>query len=262
VPEVLWLERDAAVLGRPFIIMERISGEPMWRLLVDARGNLRSDLLRQFCGLLVELHRLDWRSLGPEVRDADAAVRLEAEPYVFVDQALGELHWMGQHHPMPGFAPVLAWLAVHHDSVPCRRPAPVHHDFHPNNILCRPDGTAVVIDWTGLIISDARLDLAWTLLLLGTHGLPAHRDAALAEYEHQCGAPVEGLAYFDVLACARRLGSVMLSFLASPETLGMREDAREAMRGQLPAMSRVADLLEARTGLRIPEFDSILAADG
>jgi aminoglycoside phosphotransferase (APT) family kinase protein len=262
VPEVLWLELDSAALGRPFIIMERVPGEPMWRQLVGAQDNLRDDLLRQFCGLFVALHRLDWRRLGSEIRGADAAARLGSGPYGFVDCALGELHWMGRHHPLPGFAPVLAWLAAHHDEVPCRRPAPVHHDFHPNNILCRPDGSAVVIDWTGLIISDPRLDLAWTLLLLGSHGLPAHRDAALSEYERQWGVPVERLEYFDVLACARRLGSVALSFLAGPETLSMREDAREAMRGQFPALSRVADLLEARTGLRIPEFDSILAANG
>ena len=34
--------------------------------------------------------------------------------------------------------------------VPCRHPALVHGDFHPNNILLREDGSAVVIDWAGL----------------------------------------------------------------------------------------------------------------
>jgi aminoglycoside phosphotransferase (APT) family kinase protein len=69
------LELDSAALGRPFIIMERVPGEPMWRQLVGAQDNLRDDLLRQFCGLFVALHRLDWRRLGSEIRGADAAAR-------------------------------------------------------------------------------------------------------------------------------------------------------------------------------------------
>jgi hypothetical protein len=49
-----------------------------------------------------------------------------------------------------------------------------------------------------------------------------------------------------------------VSLTRGPERLGMRPEAVELMRAQLPAMAVVAEMLQARTGLRLPEVTTLL----
>jgi aminoglycoside phosphotransferase (APT) family kinase protein len=137
----------------------------------------------------------------------------------------------------------MAWLEERRDGVPCSRPAVVHLDYHPGNVLLRDDGSVAVIGWIQVGVDDLRLDLAWMLLLLGVYEWAEWRSTALAEYERLAGSQVEGLAYFDVLACAKRLGSVIVSLLEGPEKMGMRPGAEMMMLRQMAALGSVHDLL-------------------
>jgi aminoglycoside phosphotransferase (APT) family kinase protein len=92
-----------------------------------------------------------------------------------VEQALRRAHAALVQFALRGFLPIVAWLEERREAVPCLQPSLVHGDFHPNNILLREDGSAVVIDWAGLQASDARFDLAWTLLLVSTRSSVACR---------------------------------------------------------------------------------------
>ena len=115
-----------------------------------------------FCGLLVQLHTLDWRPYVSDPSRYDPS----ANPYIFVDQLIEMLKSFLHQFPVDGFAPYAEWLETHRSEAPCARPSPIHWDFHPYNILIRDDGSAIVIDWTQIEISDSRFDLAWTLLLM------------------------------------------------------------------------------------------------
>ena len=42
-------------------------------------------------------------------------------------------------------------------------------DGFSGNVILKPDGAAVVIDWTQIQVSDPRFDLGWTLLLVGAY---------------------------------------------------------------------------------------------
>ena len=190
------------------------------------------------------LHRLDWR---PFVSDP-AAIE-QAGPYTFVDGWLAQVHrTLAQFH-MPDADTLLDWLKERRHSVPCAVPAPVHLDFHPAQLLLREDGSAIVIDWTQIQVSDPRFDLAWTLMLVGAAEGWAWRDRILAEYERLAGAPIEELDWFEVAACGKRLFSVIVSLAAGPEALGMRPEAVELMRQQFGALRNVYQLFVARTGL-------------
>ena len=254
VPRVLALERDASPFGKPFVIMERVEGKMMWEPLFRSPEPQQSERLALFCDLLVRLHRLDWR---PFVDDP-AAVE-QAGPYAFVDGWLAQARrTLAQFH-MPDADALLDWLEARRDRVPCARPAPVHLDFHPGNLLLRADGSATVIDWTQIQVSDPRFDLAWTLILVGAaEGWP-WRDRILAEYERLAGAPIEELEWFEVAACGKRLFSVIVSLAAGPEALGMRPEAVELMRKQFGALRNVYQLFVARTGLRLREVERLLA---
>jgi len=254
VPRVLALERDASPFDKPFMIMERVAGEMLWSPLFRSPEPRQSELLALFCDLFVRLHRLDWR---PFVDDPAAVER--GGSYAFVDGWLAEARSILGQFDMPDAAAMLDWLEVRRDRVPCVQPAPVHLDYHPNNILLGRDGSAHVIDWTQIQVSDPRFDLAWTLMLVGAAEGWAWRDRILAEYECLAGAPIEELDWFEVAACGKRLFSVIVSFAAGPEALGMRPEAVELMRQQFGALRNVYQLFVTRTGLRLREVERLLA---
>ncbi len=254
VPKVWALEGDGASLGRPFVIMERIQGQMLWPLLFhDAQGT--QGLLTLFCQLFVELHQLDWRPF------VEAASQYgPARPFACVDRELAFGRAVMERYGMDGFLPVLRWLEARRDGVPCPRPSPVHWDFHPGNVLLCDDGTARVVDWTQVGVSDARFDLAWTLLLVGTHENVEWRHAVQREYERLAGSRVAQMDFFDVFACAKRLLSVVLSLSEGPEKLGMRPGAEEQMREQMGAIGRAYELLLERTGIAVPEAEQLLTS--
>ena len=117
----------------------------------------------------------------------------------------------------------------------------IHWDFHPQ----------IVIDWTGLEISDPRFDLAWTLMLVQIYeGIEWWRQI-LTSCELHDGNPVEMLDFFDAAACLRRLNSIAVSTTAGAEHMGMRPGAEKIMQTQIEPIRAVCELLHQRTGLRI-----------
>jgi aminoglycoside phosphotransferase (APT) family kinase protein len=254
VPKVHALVSEESPFGRPFVIMERITGGPMWSRLLATGEDEQRGLLETFCRLFVWLHRLEWRPF------ADDAAAIDAGPYACADRWLGEARRALERAPMPGLVPVVEWLARRRDDVPCARPAVVHGDFHPGNVLVQDDGSPVVIDWTSLQVSDPRFDLGWTLLLTYAYAGSNWRQRVLREYERQAGAAVECLDWFDAAACARRLHDVAVSLTSGPETLGMRPEATAQIRAQMPAVGRTYEMLRERTGVAVPEVERLLAA--
>jgi len=165
---------------------------------------------------------------------------------------------LSQFPDLAAFSPVLDWLDERREQVPCRRPAPIHWDFHPGNVILKPDGAAVVIDWTQIQVSDPRFDLGWTLLLTGAYTTDDVRELILTEYQRFSGAPVEQLRFFDVASCVKRLGTVMISLSAGADSMGMRPDAVAMMRRDFPALQRVYDLMVDRTGIKVSAVERLL----
>ena len=256
VPRVFALEGDSAPLGRPFILMERIDGEIMWPLLISSTGGHQQQLLTLFCELFLWLHRLDWR---PFVDDAERYER-EGPSYAFVDGCLSDASAAFARFPLPGFDRLLGWLQEQRHLLPCSQPSVVHGDFHPYNILLRGDGSPAVIDWSGLRVTDARFDLAWTLLLTSTYAGAGWRDLILHEYERLAGAKMAQIERFEAFACARRLFEVTASLSEGAERFGMRPEAVAMMQQQKEPLKRVYDLLLARTGLRLAAVETVLAS--
>jgi len=255
VPRVLVLEREHSPFGKPFVIMERIEGQVLWPLLFGPPEGKQRELLSLFCKLFIQLHALEWRPFVHDVARYDTG-----DPYIFVDRELSKWRCYLARFPKSDFLPVIEWLESRRDQVPCPRPSPIHWDYHPGNVLLRDDGSAVVIDWTQLDISDSRFDLAWTLLLVSSYQGLEWRERILREYERLAGAPVEQIEYFDVAACFKRLGSVALSLSYGPEKLGMRPEAQADMRQQMGSIKRVYDLLLERTGIKVVEVERLLAS--
>jgi len=257
VPQVFALECDNSPFeGRPFLLMERIPGEMMWPVLDRSQPDRAAGLITQFCELFVQLHNLDWRAFV----SAQDHLRYQ-EPYIFIDAFLNQLQAAAEPFTeLNGFLPVIDWLLTKRDQVPCPQPAPVHWDFHPGNVILKPDGSAVVIDWTQIQVSDPRFDLSWTLLLAGAYAGQSVREMILAEYQRIAGTTVVQLPYFEVASCVKRLGTVLISLSAGADSMGMRPDAVDMMRRDFPALQKVNDLMVNHTGIQVPVIDELLSS--
>jgi aminoglycoside phosphotransferase (APT) family kinase protein len=253
VPRVLLLELDIVFFGKPFVVMEKIDGRSMGAISDESPMAKKLELLTRFCRILVDLHALDWRpflpeSTGDETADVSQIVRQELSQWQTYTLAF-------KNH---AFDPIFDWLQGRIADVHFGRPSVIHMDYHPYNILLRDDGAAFVIDWTGAQVSDYRLDLAWTLLLMSTYGNPEVRELVLREYERIAGHKAEQIEFFEVAACLRRLASIQISLSQGAEKLGMREGA-EAMMADVDHITSVYAFLQERTDVRIAEIEELVS---
>lgn len=258
VPRVDHLCQSDAPFGHPFLIMEAIPAVGnLWELMFYAAPEEQQRRLSQFCALFARLHAMDWRSYVPNPAEYEPG-----GPFGIVDRQVKQWQAIFEMIPLPGFRSNVDWMIAHQHDVPSPRASLAHWDFHPNNILLKADGEAVVIDWTGLDITDYRYDLAWTLNLLTSVEGDQWYEPILREYERQAGHQVEGMEIFYAAACFRRLYSVAVSIAYGAETLGMRPGAEAQMREHARPLRGVYQHLLAITGRGIPEIEQFLDANG
>ena len=254
--KVYHLETNRSVLGKPFVIMEKIDGQSMGKLIITSPRKTGEEMIRLFCRIFVDLHGLDTgqflsdRSLFPDPSFYDT-------PEHYMKNLLNNARPVLVHFSDTGFDQVLDWIGKNMKTISKGRMSPIHLDYHFDNVLIRNDGRPFVIDWTNFDIMDYRLDLAWTLLLVSTYGHPEARDYILGTYGDIAGNEVHDIEYFEALAAARRLHDIFMSLKMGPEKLGMRPEATEMMK-QGDHIKRVVEVLRDRTGITFRGFDKLL----
>jgi aminoglycoside phosphotransferase (APT) family kinase protein len=253
VPELLLYEMDTTVLGKPFVIMEKLDGQSMWSILASTTPEHEQNLLDHFSRLLAQLHRLDWSQF------TEQPSLYRTNPEALLDELINRPRQHYQQFGVEGFLKVAYWLE-HHKTAVRVQPAVVHLDFHANNVfLCR-DGQIKVIDWSQITVSDYRADLSWTLLIMGDYGKPEWRDHILATYRQAAGHAAEDLDYFNVINYVKLLADAVISLRVGAEKIGLRPESVETTRQQLPILRQLYRKLQAITGLTIAEVES--AFDG
>jgi aminoglycoside phosphotransferase (APT) family kinase protein len=250
VPEVYQLDTDGIDLGKPFIIMEWVKGRNMEDELREGSEERLEQLMGMFMKLFVDLHCLDVSLVFPGREDTTTIGYINGILKRCEDRtAQSGIGWLD---------PLIRWLDKRKTSVSPEKPSVIHKDFGPMNIMLRGDGSPVVIDWGTATVGDHRDDLAWSILLASTFWDPSLRETILSAYESISGSEVRDYEYFEVLSVLRRLTDLAVSLTSGAEEMGMRPEAVELMREAEGHIQRVYDILIARTGLRIPEFEEIL----
>ena len=251
VPEVHVVETDADALSVPFMIMDWIEGHSV---MDDFLGTPIEELgphLEAFTKLFVDLHRVDPAQIFPESpRFEDTSSYLE----MALERTARGLDEMGP----PWLSPVLDWLDEHRHGVSPGRFSVLHRDFHPGNIMARPDGSHAVIDWGASSLGDPREDLMWTVLLASAFWGRPFGETILKAYQRATGEAVRDAGFFEVAAIYRRIQDTSISFMRGAEEAGMRAGAVEQMKESLGHLHSVHGFLEERTGIRLPEFDELL----
>ncbi|HYC21220.1 MAG TPA: phosphotransferase family protein [Candidatus Bathyarchaeia archaeon] len=252
VPRVLWFEASADVLGQPFYVMEKVSGQvpsdnPPYAVvgwLAEASPVDQAELWRRSIGVLARIHQLDWRALGFDFLDRP---QFGATGF---EQQLGYyrkyLPWASAGSPPPALSETFAWLEKH-------RPAesgPVvlnWGDARISNMMYRAFSPVAVLDWEMACLGPAEVDLAWFIFMnhfltaaIGIPGLPGFpdRDATAAEYSAVAGRPVGDLQYYTVWA-AFRFAVIMVAIDTMMVEHGM--EAAGASTLALTALASVRD---------------------
>lgn len=253
VPELLCLELDPALLGGPFLVMERVVGQSLGNLAWKEPHRL-PELALLAARLLRQLHSLDPRPLigGTGLWQAEAEaggmLNLPGLVQILAEAGVSEV-----------FRPLLDWLREREQSVTPLGPAIVHGDFHGQNILLRePNGSPVVIDWGTSGLADPRTDLSYPYVLYKSEGAPAIAEALLQAYEQLNGGPVADFDYFKGVSLTARLTIMVVTLVRGSAFLGVRPGIEGFLKEQPAIFRGLIDLLGTETGVKVPAMEALI----
>lgn len=205
-PRVLFLELDPAVLGSPFLVMERIAGQvpaddppyPMQGWVIDLPLERQRVLVDNAVAAIAAVARVDWSGLG---LGGLARVGLEQQ-LAF----LGELYTSGARGVVQPL--VSAGLQYLRANAPQDEPLSLSWgDARLGNMIFAEDGSvAGALDWELAAIASPEQDIGYFLwaLRLWSEGYGAasppgfpSRDDILSRFERLSGYSVTNVDYYE-----------------------------------------------------------------
>lgn len=209
-PRPYLFEDDPAVLGAPFLVMEKVPGtcpSPWGRdgrqFYEDAAA--RGVLPDSFTDTLVALHTLDWHAAGLDFLGVpgpgDEFARREVAKWRGLIEASGQ--------PCdPVLVDLLCWLDANAPAT--ERLALVHGAYRTGNFLVHDDRVSALLDWETEVIGDPMYDVAYVLSDLNREGTDllsnlVERDAFYRRYEAGTGIEIDEKAcrYYQLLYAMR-----------------------------------------------------------
>jgi Ser/Thr protein kinase RdoA (MazF antagonist) len=194
---------------------------------------------------------LDWRVFR------DHPDEYTENPRRLLDETISDYRSLYTKYNLEGFLQILDWLDAQKGEISVR-PAVVHQDFHANNVFLCADHRYVVIDWTQFAVSDFRIDLCWSLLIMGDFGNPDWGKQILQAYLSDFNSPIEHLDYFQVIVAMKLLASTVISIAFGPQELGLRPDAAALTKEQASVYRQLSERIQKITGRLVPELEDLL----
>jgi aminoglycoside phosphotransferase (APT) family kinase protein len=212
VPRVLAVCEDPAVIGAPFYVMEQVVGEVITDTMPAALDSPeeRARIADQLIDALVELHEVDWRSVGLEGF---------GKPSGYLERQLRRFTGLWEHNKTREIAEVESvgrWLA---DSMPESPEATiVHGDYRLGNTMFAnraPAQLVAIFDWEMATIGDPLADLGYMVMhwtqpgdpeskfnlhtVTRLEGFPT-REELISRYEERSGRSMRALNWYVTLA--------------------------------------------------------------
>lgn len=195
VPPALWLEDSGKVLGRPFLVMERVGGDvyEMAAPAVDDATVVR--MCESLAEQLAAIHLVDLDRTGLAALD-HGANHLTRELNHWAD----EIHRV-QRGELPALESLLAALRADQPD-PCPRVSLVHGDAKPGNFAFTDGEVSAVFDWEMTTVGDPRTDIGWLEMLwsqpvgINSHPAALSIDDLLAHYGEVSGITLENRSWY------------------------------------------------------------------
>ena len=166
VPRAYLFEPDAGPLGAPFLVMQRLGGGPLFatRSFPQAFKTFALGFFA-FVRAQARLHRIT-AVPGDYPRAFRAAGLAPDAP--LLDRLLNIIDGRIERGPLPGLKDALDRLRAQADRFRAAPEAPLHMDYHPQNVLVEGLRVTGVIDWVNADRGDRHLDAATTSVILAT----------------------------------------------------------------------------------------------
>ena len=245
---------DAAVIGAPFVVMERRRGVVVRGAVPELYGGGRDEAANRKLAEVVIDTLVDFHAVEPAPLGLGALGR---EPERFLERQLAG--WLGRYQraqtrALPEADALVAWLEAN------RPPSPLatllHNDWRLDNMALDPadPGRCVAVyDWDMCTVGDPLADLG-TLLALwsnrgdapaGTNPMPTQtagflsREAAVARYRERSGRDVAQVPWYDVFGTFKM--GVVLQQIYFRFAKGQTQDARfQGLEGAAEGLFRLA----------------------
>jgi aminoglycoside phosphotransferase (APT) family kinase protein len=206
-PRPRWLCEDAAVLGVPFFLMDRLEGESVGSRVVRRPdlGAARAALPAQMAEQLALIHALP---LTDDLAFLPRPLPGLSPAQTALERAAAQLTSLGEPHPVLELA--IRWLRRH--APPCPEPVFLHGDLRVGNLMVGPAGLVGVFDWELAHVGDPHEDLAWPVVRAWRFGQDKLRlggvgdvEPYLAEYERRSGRAVDraALTFWEIAGALR-----------------------------------------------------------
>lgn len=243
VPVVLQVIENGTKPGSSTIVMEHVAGPNLRQRLADLPDEAILAAIDSMAELLAQIHRAPWRQALPAAAPVSPGAALQGMRATVERFQLAE------------FEPHLAWLEQSPPQI-AEPPVLLHNDFHPENLL-RREAELVAIDWSFAAVGDYRMDLAWTVLLVGTMLGERFRQPMLRSYEQQRRSPVEHFEYFEALMLGSRLLTI-LTWLDERVEIPVHRLTRRSLRGdyKIHVLNPYRRLVQV-TGLELPSIEAL-----
>jgi aminoglycoside phosphotransferase (APT) family kinase protein len=212
-PKVLAVCDDPGVIGAPFYVMEEKHGDVITDTMpppLDDETH-RREVAEQLIAALVELHSVDWSSVGLEGF---------GKPTGYLERQLRRFNGIWEFNKtreIPEFEQVSTWLAA---NIPQSPPATiVHGDYRLGNTMFAagaPAQLVAIFDWEMATIGDPLADVGYMMLhwrqadddddskfalqsVTALPGFPTRREL-VALYEQRSGRSIDHLDWYVTLA--------------------------------------------------------------
>jgi aminoglycoside phosphotransferase (APT) family kinase protein len=243
VPIAYVFQSDAALLGAPFLIMERLEGGPLLRL-GSFPNALKTFTLAfiPFVRLHTRLHRLNPDAAGvAALRPAFGANGDAAAGSPLLERMLATIASRVERGPLPWLGPALQWARTESVKYRDSTASVLHMDYHPLNVLVAGARISGIIDWVSAESGDRHLDAATTSAILSCHAMenpPWLRDNIagnslrriynglyVALYHAMMPLELARLRYYQGLASIYRLSTLGMMLTRGAESVGYRAEA-------------------------------------
>jgi aminoglycoside phosphotransferase (APT) family kinase protein len=211
-PRVLAVCSDAGVIGAPFYVMEKVEGEVITDSLPEPLDNpaQRARIADQLIDALVELHTVDWMSVGLEGF---------GKPSGYLERQLRRFVGLWEHNKTRELIEVEEvgqWLRENMPESPVA--TIVHGDYRLGNTMfatTAPAQLVAIFDWEMATIGDPLADLGYVVMhwtqpddppskfnlhtVTRLEGFPT-REELVARYEERSGRSMRALNWYVTLA--------------------------------------------------------------
>ncbi|MDX9789110.1 MAG: phosphotransferase family protein [Desulfobacterales bacterium] len=223
VPNVLWLETNKEVIGKPFFVMDRVEGEVPIPWGFQSHEYYKDSVKRDKMGknmvdVLAQIHRVDWRKLGLDkyLQVPDAGMGPAVRELKRWEDMIREF----RVEPEPVVSDALMWLKENMPNT--KKLTLVHGDYRMGNFIWHEGRIAAFLDWEMVAIGDPMCDLGWFFMKHWRPGDPdkVHRlldkEKVYEYYEEMTGEPVDdetvrywtvmnNIKMFAIMVCATKV---------------------------------------------------------